>query len=129
MAKSIKAMSEGAENVSSRATEEMGNEIASPWMHATLDFAQVTSAWSDELVRFGGKRLSRNRDAVDQLSKCSTWQDILKLQMTWAEEALRDYLDESREIFGIVQRATDGQHSSSDLTAKEGQMEGHRHAA
>ena len=101
--------------------------LAEPWVRATRTSLQVTSAWNEEAIRFASRQLSRNREVAERLIKCSSWQDLLELQMSWAKEILQDYLDESRELIGIVGRTTDGDLESGEAVDRA--AESHRRAA
>jgi hypothetical protein len=105
MSKSNKAASE----IGFSAPTESLTGIAEPWVRATRTSFQVTSAWGEGAVRFASRRLNRNREAAERLVKCSTWQDLLELQMNWTKEIVQDYLDEGRELIGIVSRTTNGE--------------------
>jgi hypothetical protein len=123
MSKSTKAMSD----IGFSAPTESLSGMAEPWVRATRASFQVTSAWGEEAVRFANRRLNRNREAAERLAKCTSWQDLLELQMSWAKEIVQDYLDESREFIGIVSRSTNGDLEAGESTDRL--AEAYRHAA
>ena len=83
-------------------------EISTVWFRATFMPFQANQAWREEAFRFARRRLEHNHDAVQRLTKCSSWQDILELQMDWSREILEDYIAESREMIELVTRAGNG---------------------
>ena len=94
-------------NVGEEANRETA-EISSVWFRATFMPFQANQALREEAFRFARRRLEHNRDAVQRLTKCSSWQDLLELQMDWSREILEDYLAESREMIELVTRAGNG---------------------
>jgi hypothetical protein len=93
------------------AAEETSRETAelpTVWFRATFVPFQANQAWGEEAFRFARRRLEHNHDAVQRLTKCSSWQDLLELQMDWSREILEDYLAESREMLALVTRSANG---------------------
>jgi Phasin protein len=104
---SVSTMSSAATQPSTAAVD-MGNKLSESWARATSTSVQLTSAWGNEAVRFASRRLARNRDAAERFMKCSSWRDLLDIQVNWTKDLMQDYLDESRELMGMVQEASSG---------------------
>src|SRR5215469_11251433 len=81
-------------------------ETSTVWFRTTFMPFHANEAWREEALRFARRRLEHNHDAVVRLTKCSSWQDLLELQMDWSREILEDYLAESREMLELVSRST-----------------------
>ena len=122
-----KTSTEKPDNGASTMIDSLTNEFAAPWLQATRTSFQVTSAWSDEALRFANRRLNHNRETVERLAKCDTWQDILDLQMSWAKEIVQDYLDESRELMSIMSRSSNGHGEPHQAGPRS--TASHKHAA
>jgi Phasin protein len=112
MSKSVTAVPTTAANQSAAASE-LNNQLSDPWIRATSTSVQITSALGNEAIRFASRRFARNRDAVEQLTRCASWPDLLELQMSWAKDIMQDYLDESREFLGLVQGASNAAETAS----------------
>ena len=80
-------------------------KLSNSWIHVANTSVAIGSAWGNRAIRLAGRRLARNRAAVERLSHCASWQDLLELQMTWAKDVMQDYFDESREFLSLVQKA------------------------
>src|SRR5215469_14105802 len=80
-------------------------KLSNSWIHVANTSVVIGSAWGNRAIRLAGRRLARNRAAVERLSHCASWQDLLELQMTWAKDVMQDYFDESREFLSLVQKA------------------------
>jgi hypothetical protein len=128
MTKSFASISANAANRNSDQTIHASTMLLDPWVHATSLSARTASAWSDEAVRFAGLRLSRNRNAAEQFAKCSSWQDIMDLQMGWASDLVQDCLNESHQLLEIAQKTSIGPVYSAEGEAGE-QRGNHKRAA
>ena len=101
MKSSIHSLSDPAKHQSS-ISARMGGNLADSWTRAASMSMQIASALGNEAFRFASRRLDRNRGMAEQLTKCASWQDLLDLQMTWANQLIQDYTDRSREFKGTI---------------------------
>jgi Phasin protein len=101
MKSSIHSLSDSAKHQSS-ISARMGGSLADSWTRAASTSMQIASALGNEAFRFASRRLDRNRGMAEQLTKCASWQDLLDLQMTWANQLIQDYTDGSREFIGTI---------------------------
>jgi hypothetical protein len=113
----ISTMSSAATGPSTAAVD-MGNKLSDSWVRATSTSVQLTSAWGNEAVRFASRRLARNREAAERFMKCSSWRDLLDIQVNWTKDLMQDYLDESREVMGMVQEASNGILTAEETAAR-----------
>jgi len=94
-------------------------KLSNSWVHVANTSVVIGSAWGNQAIRLAGRRLARNRAAVEQLSRCASWQDLLELQVTWAKDVMQDYFDESREFLGLVQKAANAPAEAVEAGAIE----------
>ena len=94
-------------------------KLSNSWIHVANTSVVIGSAWGNRAIRLAGRRLARNRAAVERLSHCASWQDLLELQMTWAKDVMQDYFDESREFLGLVQKAANAPAEAVEAGAIE----------
>ena len=93
-------------------------ELIYPWAESTQKMTSVAIGCAAEAVRFAGQRFERTRETVSHLPKCTSWDEVLRLQMDWTSGLMEDYLEESRQYLEIAQRATaevkrtNGRHSA-----------------
>ena len=96
-------------------------ELIYPWAESTSRMTSVAIGCAAEAVRFAGQRFERTRETVSHLPRCTSWDEVLRLQFNWTSGLMEDYLEESRQYLEIAQRAT------SEVTGKRGN--GRHHAA
>lgn len=70
-------------------------DVVSGWMQLATANLQT---WQDEMTRFMGRRLERDRLTLQKFASCSNVLDAAKVQQDWFAEALADYLDEGRRL-------------------------------
>jgi hypothetical protein len=119
MSKSVTAMPATAANQSAAASE-LKDHLSDSCIRAASTSAQFASAWSNEAIRFAGRRFARNRETMERFAGCAGWQDLLERQMNWARDILQDYLDESRQFLGLVQEAASGAADAGEAATSEG---------
>jgi len=102
------------------APQYFSTELINPWAESTSKMTSVAIGCCAEAMRFAGQRFERTRDTVAHLPKCSSWDDVFRLQMDWTSGLVEDYLQEGRQYLEIAQKA------SSEVAGKRGN--GRHHA-
>ncbi|HZT18162.1 MAG TPA: phasin family protein [Dongiaceae bacterium] len=118
MKSSIDSLS-GSVRQQSSAAERMTGGLADSWTRAARTSMQITSVLGSEALRFATRRLDHNRGLAERLGKCASWQDLLDLQMSWANQFVQDCLEGSREFMGAIREASGTVQAAAEEEAEE----------
>jgi len=92
----------------SKPAEAMANEtFTTPFALAGSmgeAFTKACAEWQQEVARFTSRRLEGDMELMRSLSECRSVTEALRLQQSWAKDALQAYASETNQLMEIANR-------------------------
>lgn len=89
------------------------------FVEANLAIMNGMNALNAEMAAFGGKRLNANFERSQSLMGCEDAEKALRVQSEFFESAIRQYLEQTRNVMEIMASISSGVWSALDQRAQE----------
>ena len=63
--------------------------------------AQTMSEWNTEVSHFVSRRVARNGETIDRMTKCQNLPEVFAIQAQWVQDAADDYLKEVNKLMEV----------------------------